>query len=62
MCHIELRWLRLLGLVVGVSIVLPGCSTMRGVDALRHVDFELERVTGMRVAGMPIDGVRSPRT
>ena len=58
MCDIDLRWLRLV--VLGVSIALPGCGTMRAVDALRHVDFELDRVTGVRVAGMPIDDVRSP--
>ncbi len=60
MCGIDLRWLRLSGLVLGVSIALPGCGTMRAVDALRHVDFVLDRVTGVRVAGMPIQDVRSP--
>jgi hypothetical protein len=32
---------------------------MRGVAALRDVDFEPERVTGIRLAGIPFDGVRS---
>src|SRR5262249_53671134 len=45
--------------LLGLSLGLAACSTMRAVDALRHVDFELDRVTAVRVAGMPIEDVRS---
>lgn len=36
-----------------------GCGTIRGVSALREVDFEPTRVTGVRLAGMPLDDVES---
>src|SRR5262245_31260340 len=42
-----------------LGVVASGCATMRGVAALRDVDFEPERVTGIRLAGVPFDGVRS---
>src|SRR5262245_64510673 len=42
-----------------LGVVASGCATMRGVAALREVNFEPERVTGIRLAGIPFDGVRS---
>src|SRR5262245_52571699 len=42
-----------------LGIVASGCATMRGVAALRDVNFEPERVTNVRLAGMPLDHVRS---
>src|SRR5262249_34470515 len=65
MCDIDHRWpwwlrrLRPSAFVLALSLGLAACSTMRAVDALRHVDFELDRVSGVRVAGMPIEDVRS---
>ena len=35
--------------------LLAGCATMRGVSALRNVDFEVGRVNDVRVAGVRID-------
>jgi hypothetical protein len=43
-------------LVLAVIAMLAGCGTMRSVNALRDVDFELDRVNDVRVAGMRIDG------
>jgi hypothetical protein len=40
---------------LAVTAVLAGCGTMRSVNALRDVDFELARVNDVRVAGMRID-------
>jgi len=42
-------------LVLAVPVVLAGCGTIRSVNALRDVDFELARVNDVRVAGMRID-------
>src|SRR5262245_24740042 len=42
-----------------LGAVASGCATMRGVAALRDADFEPERVTAIRLAGIPFDGVRS---
>jgi hypothetical protein len=33
-----------------------GCGTMRGINALRDVDFEVDRVNDVRVAGMRVGG------
>jgi hypothetical protein len=48
-----------LRLFLVLTLVAPGCATVRGVSALREVDFEPDRVTGVRLAGMPLDHVRS---
>ena len=42
-----------------LAALAAGCATLRGVSALREVDFEPDRVIGVRLAGMPLDGVRS---
>jgi len=39
-----------------VSAMGAGCGTMRGINALRDVDFQVDRVNDVRVAGMRIDG------
>jgi hypothetical protein len=46
--------------VLAVLLVVSGCATVRGVAALREVDFQPDRVQGVRLAGIPLDGVRSP--
>jgi len=43
------------GVAVGILCAVAGCGTMRSVSALRDVDFEVSRVTDVRVAGVPID-------
>jgi len=45
-----------LGMAIVAVAFLAGCATMRGVSALRNVDFELDRVNDVRVAGVRIDG------
>lgn len=45
--------------LVAVIVLALGCATIRGVSALREVDFEPDRVTRVRLAGMPLDDVRS---
>ena len=42
-------------LVLALTAMLAGCGTIRSVNALRDVDFELDRVNDVRVAGIPID-------
>jgi hypothetical protein len=60
MCGIEWRPIASLTGVLSLCAAVAGCGTMRGVEALRDVDFELDRVTDVRVAGMPLREVRSP--
>lgn len=33
-------------------LILPGCATLQSVLALRQVDFSLDRVSGLRIAGV----------
>ena len=35
-----------------VSAMGAGCGTMRGIDALRDVDFQVDRVNDVRVRGV----------
>ena len=39
--------------------LLPGCATLQQVLALRDVDFELDRMANMSLAGVDLDRVRS---
>ncbi len=41
-------------------VVLAGCATMRGLLALRQVDFEVDRVATVRLAGVSLDRIQSP--
>jgi hypothetical protein len=43
-------------MAIAAVAFLAGCGTMRGVSALRNVDFELDRVSDVRVAGVRVDG------
>ena len=47
--------------LVVAALALAGCATMRGVQALRQVEFEVDRVAAVRLAGVGLDRVRSPR-
>jgi hypothetical protein len=44
----------------GLLLVVAGCATLRGVLALRQVTFEVDRVAGIRLAGVSLDHVREP--
>jgi hypothetical protein len=57
---IERRPIGWFSVLLGLSATIAGCGPMRGLDALRHVDFELDRVTDVRLAGIPVRDVRSP--
>jgi hypothetical protein len=50
---------RRLGAVAVVAVALAACATMRGLLALRQVDFEVDRVATVRLAGVALDRVRS---
>jgi hypothetical protein len=41
-------------------LVLAGCATMRGLLALKQVDFEVDRVATVRLAGVSLDQIRRP--
>jgi Late embryogenesis abundant protein len=59
MRSIERGWSVLLGAALVVASAAAGCSTLRGVEALREVDFTLDRVTDVHVAGVAVRNVRS---
>ena len=42
-----------------VALGLAACATVRGILALRQVDFEVDRVATVRLAGVPLDRIRS---
>ena len=45
---------------VGASLVLvAGCATMRSITALRQVHFDIDRLQGIRLAGVNLDNKRS---
>lgn len=46
-------------LVLGIALSLSACTTIRGVAALGRVDFSLDRVGDLRLAGVPLDRIRS---
>jgi len=41
-----------------VALGLAACATVRGILALRQVDFEVDRVATVRLAGVPLDRIR----
>ena len=47
------------GLPVLVLGALAGCATLREVAALRQVTFGFTGVSGVRIAGIPLDGLTS---
>lgn len=40
-------------------LVMSGCATLQQVAALRQVDFALDRISRLRLAGVSLDGIRS---
>jgi hypothetical protein len=59
MRDIERRRSVLLGAALVIASTAAGCSTLRGVEALREVDFTLDRVADVRVAGVAVRDVHS---
>ena len=51
---------RLIALAAAVALGLAACATARGLFALRQVDFTVDRVASVRLAGVSLDRVRSP--
>ena len=41
--------------LLGVLLVVPGCTTLQQLNALRSVDFELDRLSNGLVAGVSLD-------
>jgi hypothetical protein len=52
------RWVR--GALFG-ALLAGGCATLRQVSALRQVEFTIDRVSGVRLAAVNFDRVRSLR-
>lgn len=48
------------GMVVLALMGLGGCTAAKELAAIRQVQFHLNGVSGARVAGIPLDDVRSP--
>ncbi len=44
---------------VATLLALAGCATLQQLAALRDVDFSVDRVSGVRLAGIDLAGVRS---
>ena len=57
--NIERRGSARFGAALALASVVAGCSTLRGVEALREVDFALDRVSDVRLAGVAMRDVRS---
>jgi len=50
---------RRIAAAAAIALVLAACATVRGLRALRQVDFEVDRVATVRLAGVSLDRVRS---
>lgn len=53
------RLLRLAPVLVLLVVPLAGCATFQEIAQLRQVDFDLRDVSGVRLAGVELDDVRS---
>ncbi len=54
------RFTRFLGpIVLAGLLALPGCRTLREVASLRKINFDLDRVSDVRLAGIDVSGIRS---
>jgi hypothetical protein len=45
---------------MALLVFVSGCSTLQQIAALSQVEFTLDRVSGLRLAGVPLDGIDSP--
>jgi hypothetical protein len=46
---------------IALATVLSGCATLQQITALRSVDFSIDRVSNVRLAGVDLSGVSSYR-
>lgn len=51
--------LRVLPLAAAAALALTGCATLQQIAALRDVDFAIDRVSGVHLAGIDLSGIRS---
>jgi hypothetical protein len=56
---VGLRRGRRIAAAAAIALILAACATLRGLRALRQVDFEVDRVASVRLAGVPFDRIRS---
>lgn len=57
---ITTRAVRIIGaFALAAVLFLPGCQTLREVASLRKVDFDLDRVSNVRLAGIDVSRIRS---
>jgi len=56
---VALRRGRRIAAIVAIALLVGACATLRGLRALRQVDFEVDRVASVRLAGVPLDRIRS---
>lgn len=49
--------LRAVIVAAALLLALPGCATLQSFMSLNRVDFELDRVSGVRLAGVSLDEV-----
>ena len=45
--------------MLAACLVVSGCQTLRELTALQRVDFALDQVRNVRLAGVQLDGIRS---
>lgn len=48
--------------LLAVALLVPGCTTLQQIAALRQVDFELDRLSNGLVAGVSLDRVQQTGT
>lgn len=53
------RLFRLLPALVGLLLLVPGCTTLQQLAALQQVDFGVDRVSNGLLAGVEVDRIRS---
>lgn len=49
----------LLGMLLLAAISMPGCAALQQFAALRQVDFQFDRISDVRIAGVSVAGRRS---
>lgn len=52
------RWFAVVA-AAAIALSFAACATARGILALRQVEFSVDRVASVRLAGVPLDRIRS---